>query len=192
VTRCDQEEPLDRRDPQQVIVEHLTAPRRRLTDEPATGGWHSSLWQGGCDARPESIRFLKARSIPGRQLHAVVFEMKHGPRMQWTVPLSQDEEGNWEVEGGAGGGGADLPDQDPPLANLGGGGWPTRFFAGGRLLDASGQVERVRLISSNGTTVEDTVDDRCLLFLTDQPMELPIQVQLYDGTGNMLRQHPFF
>lgn len=183
---------MDRGDPKQVIVQYLTAPRKRLTDEPGTGGWHSVSWQGGCDTRSESIRFLKARNIPGRQLHAVVFEMKNGPRMQWTVPVSQDEEGNWGVDGGASGGGADLPDRDPPVANLGGGGWPTRLYAGGRVLDATGQVGRVRLISSNGTTLEDSVDDRWVLFLTDQPMELPIQVHLYDGIGSMLNQHPFF
>ncbi len=183
---------MDPGDLRQAIAQRLTAPRKRLTDEPTTGGWHSSLWQGGFDARPESIRFLKARSIPGRQLHAVVFEMKDGPWGQWTVPLTQDEEGNWRVEGGAGGGGADLADRDPPVANLGGGGWPTRFYAGGRVLDASGRVERVRLIGLNGTTLEDSVDDRWVLFLTDEPMELPIQVQLYDGIGSMLNQHPFF
>ncbi len=183
---------MDRRDPEQAIVDHLSAPRKRLTDEPASGGWHSGVWQGGCDARPENIRFVKARSIPGRQLHAVVFETKRGLWMQYTVPLTQDQEGTWRVEGGAGGGGVDLPDRDPPVANLGGGGWPTRFYAGGRVLDATGQVERVRLIGSNGTTLDDTVDDRCVLFLTDQPMELPIQVQLYDGTRSMLNQHPFF
>ncbi|MDQ2745526.1 MAG: hypothetical protein M3Z66_24980 [Chloroflexota bacterium] len=182
---------MDRRDAKQAIADHLTAPRTRLADEPVTGGWHSSVWQGGCDARPESIRFLKTRSIPGRQLHAVVFEMKQGPLGQRTCALSQDQDGTWRVEGGAGGG-TDLPDRDPPVANLGGGGWPTRFYAGGRVLDTSGQVGRVRLISSNGTTLEDTVDERWVLFLTDQPMEPPIQVQLYDGTGSMLNQHPLF
>ncbi len=181
---------MDRRDPEPAIVNHLTTPRTRLTDEPATGGWQSSLWQGGCDARPESIRFLKARSIPGRQLHAVEFETQRGLWMRWTCPVTQDEDGNWGVEGGAGGGGADLPDRDPPVANLGGGGWPTRFYAGGRVLDASGQVGRVRLISSNGTTLKDTVDDRWVLFLTDQPMEPPIRVQLFDGTGRIVNQHP--
>jgi len=180
---------MDRRDPKEVIAEHLAVPRKRLSAGPATGGWHAESWQGGFDARPESICFLKEHTIPGRQLHAVVFETRRGLRMHWTCPLTQGKDGNWRVEGGAGGG-ADLPDRNPPWANLGGGGWPNRIYAGGRILDATGQVERVRLIGSNSTTLEDTVDHRWVLFLTDAPVELPIQVQLYDGAGRLLNQHP--
>ncbi len=147
--------------------------------------------RGGFDARPSSICFLKERGIPGRQLHAVVFETEHGPGMQWTCEVAQNEDGDWHVEGGAGGGGS-LPDRDPLCANLGGGGWPNRFYAGGRVLDASGRAKRVQLISSNGMTLEDTVDDGWVLFLTDESVELPVRVRLYDGAGEIINQHPLF
>jgi hypothetical protein len=182
---------MNRRDPQQVIVERLTAARTDVSDGPTPVGWRTQVSQGGFEARPTGISFLKERGIPGRQLHAVTFMTDQGRWMDWTLELVQDEDGNWQVEGGAGGD-SSLRDRDPPTANLGCGGWPNRFYAGGRVLDTARHVERVQLIGSNGTTLEDTVDDGWVLFLTDQPVELPVQVQLYDGAGRMVNYHLLF
>ena len=179
-------------DPKEVIVDWLVQPSVVISESRGEGGLVvGQVRQGGQEADPATIRFLKERSIPGRQIHAVAFEsLMDGRRFNalWTVQLIQDDSGNWQMRGGSGGG-DDGPIREHPWANLGGGGSPDEFCMGGRVIDNGLAIARVRLVTGNGLTPEDSVDDGLVLFLTDQRVELPIHTELYDRPGVPVARH---
>jgi len=180
--------------PEDVIRDYLSSPRILVAAQPVPGtvGWRSEEWTGGCDAQPETIHFLKARSIPGRQVHAVTFQTQSGQAMSWVCYVRQNDAGNWRFVGGAGGSANGSPQRDDPWVNLGGGGWPTQFYAGGRVLDNGRGVVRVRLRAANGVDLEDTVYDGLVLFLTDSTVQLPVEAELMDGVSTIISRHIAF
>jgi len=181
-------------DPRQVIQNQLGASHVIISDTPSPqeGGWRSRPSRSGMGADVSTMRFLKERGIPRRQVHAVTFDTVEGQQMRFTCDLAQDNDGNWHVKGGTGSSADDSPVRATPWANLGGGGWPANFYAGGVVLDNGSDVARVRLIAANGTLMEDTVDAGVVLFVTDQRVELPLQAELYDRNGRMVGQHVAF
>jgi len=143
------------------------------------------------------VTLLKERSILHRQVHAVTFVDGTGQSYYFICFVTQDAQGNWHFEmGGGGGHGGDCqdhPGRPHPWANLAGGGWDDRFWAGGEIYDDGFHVECVRLIGSNGQGVEDTVDETgYVIFVTDQKMHVPVQVELYNRAGDLVGQHKRF
>lgn len=177
--------------PEHVIREYLSAARLVLTSQSVPGavGWRAETSSGGLDARPETIHFIKMRSIAQRQVHVVAFETQADQRMRFTCCVRQDDTGMWHFAGGAGGTANGSPRHDHPWVNLGGGGWPQQFYAGGEVLDNGLDVVRVRLRSASGTEMEDTVDDGVVLFLTDDEVRMPVFAELFDRSGNVVGQH---
>jgi hypothetical protein len=180
--------------PEDVIRDYLSSPRMPVAPQlvPGTVGWRSEVSWGGCDAQPETMRFLKARSIPGWQVHAVTFQTRSGQAMSWVCSVLRDDTGDWRFVGGAGGAADGSPQRDEPWVNLGGGGWPAQFYAGGCVLDHGRGVVRVRLRAANSVVMEDTVDDGLILFLTDSMAQLPIEAELMDGVGTIVSRHVAF
>lgn len=179
------------RSPEQVIRDYLSAPRILVASQPTPGttGWRAETSVGGGDARPQTIQFGKVRSIAQRQVHAVTFETLAGLRMHGAYAVHQDRTGEWQVAGGAGGAVNGSPRRGHPWVNLGGGGWPRQFYAGGHVLEHGGAIVRVRLRAANGTVLEDTVDDDVVLFLTDDPVHVPVDAELLDLNGQVVSQH---
>ncbi|MFI5272476.1 MAG: hypothetical protein ACHQ4H_05515 [Ktedonobacterales bacterium] len=176
---------------QQAIRDRLSARRIPIASRSVSGvaGWRAETSSGGFDAKSETIQFGKVRSIPQRQIHAVTFETLDGRRMRFTCCVRQDSTGDWQFAGGAGGAENSDPRRGRPWVNLGGGGWPARFFAGGHVLEHGGVVVRVRLRAANGTVLEDTVDDEMVLFLTDSDVQMPVYAELLDRSGQVVSQH---
>ncbi len=167
-------------DPKQEIINKLTRlllPRASAPNEKEEG--------------QRTLRFLKERCIAGRQVHFVLFEDKKGQKMHFTCYVEQDIGGNWQFRGAAGDGitGTPGPVVEQGWANLGGGGMPDHFYAGGYVADHGLDVTHVRLIAKNGVVVEDTVEDGIVLFLTDQPVALPIEAEIYDRSGKLVYKH---
>ena len=154
---------------------------------------------GGMGAKASTVQFVKERSTPNRQIHAVTYEDAVGHSYLFVCVVTLDGEGNWRVEAGGGGGDAG---ENParlgrsyPWANLAGGGWETNFWAGGRITDAGSDVVRVRLIGSNGEILEDVADDTGLVLFIAVPgqiMRVPVQVELYTRTGELAGRHTWF
>ncbi len=155
-------------DPKDAIIAYISAPSIMISDvlAPTTQGWRGQLSKGGLGARSESIRFVKERQLPYRQLHYVTFEDEKGMPMHFTCYVIEDDDGTWKVQGAAGGSGRG-PQRSALWANLGGGGGQ-QFYAGGRVEHSGQEVARVHLLSANGILLEDSVDDDIVLFLADQ------------------------
>jgi hypothetical protein len=95
------------------------------------------------------------------------------------------------MSGGSGGGGDDLPVREP-WVNLSGGGWPDRFYAGGRVLTAGMDIARVRLTCANNVVLEDDAAGGVVLFITEERAQLPATVELYDRADARVATHEAF
>ncbi|HEX9068442.1 MAG TPA: hypothetical protein VF807_06705 [Ktedonobacterales bacterium] len=177
--------------PHNVIIAYLATPQVVTAEKQYPGGVVAQSGHGGMDADPLSFRFVKARAIAHRELHAVEYATRQGRRVTFICSLVEDGQGGWRFEGGAGGGLGPLPEGWRPYANLGGGGWGRRasFYAGGIVHAGEQAVARVRLIAANGVTLEDTVDGGYVLFLTDELIAMPCTVELYDSAGVVMATH---
>ena len=123
--------------PEQAIIDELSRPPGRITDlsvgRPCRAS-SSVAW----DSSPISTQELR-QAPPGRRAARVLrdirgrtparlglLEMKYG----YLVELASD--GEWRTFGGAGGADSLSGRATQPGVNLGGGGWPGHFYAGGR------------------------------------------------------------
>ena len=195
-------------DPKQVIIEYLSLPEGEVVSQPdanAPAVQKDGRWVlpgtmqrgGGMGARASTVRFLKERALPQRQVHAVTFEDETGQPWHFIGFVAQDAQGHWRFEMGGGGGGGSGSDprhplRDHPWANLAGGGWEDRFWAGGWVVDNGLEVTRVRLTGRNGRVLEDFVDNGLVLFVTDQKVRVPVQVELYNRSDELVGQHSWF
>jgi hypothetical protein len=157
------------------------------------GGWRSAISRGaGHDADPVTIRFIKHRSIRGRELHAVAFADRAGRRYRYLVGVVRGSDGDWELSGLAGGGEHDPP-RDQPWVNFCGWGWPRAFFGGGWVTgNGSRTAARVRLRFLRGLALEDSVDDGVVLLIADARVDMPATAEVLDANGSLLASHSAF
>ncbi|GHO87939.1 hypothetical protein [Dictyobacter formicarum] len=175
-------------DPKQEIVNRLTRLLVPRSSKVPAGNLHESTQE----SKNKTLQFLKERSLPGRRAYIAVFENEQGKEVYFTCYVEEDAHGNWQFRGAAGDGimGTNPgPIVERAWANLGGGGMPDHFYAGGLVADHDQNVARVRLIAKNGTVIEDEVENGMVLFLSGQRIDLPIQAELYDAAGNLIYSH---
>ena len=136
----------------------------------------------------DTIRLVKSRGGPDRQISYVTCGGPRGTESwHWTVVASRGASGSWSVHGVAGGGGVGaLPQRRVPWANLGGNWGRDGFRAGGTVEDAGKNVSRVRLTDARGRPFEDTVDDGVVLFMSEEPVSMPMHVDLLDVHGDVV------
>src|SRR5260370_4321454 len=136
-------------DPKQVIIDYLSLPEGEIISQPDPDTpavlkdgrlVRPGILRrgGGMGARPASVRFLKERSIPHRQVPAVTFEEELGQQWDYVCFVAQDAKGRWHFESGGGGGTSGAvtgsPMRSGPWANLADVGSETRFCAAAHLL----------------------------------------------------------
>jgi hypothetical protein len=144
-----------------------------------------------------TARCIKHRRSRCRHVYFVTFHasIPHlGPdthECHYVFPVGRDAAGQWQLVGGAGGAGG-VPKRPTPWVNLGGGGWPDRFYAGGRIGSAGTDVARVQLRFSNGVTLEDDSEGGVALFITEESVLMPATAVLYDAAGGEVARHPAF
>jgi hypothetical protein len=139
----------------------------------------------------DTIRLVKSRGGPARQISYLTCDADGGLRgtesWHWTVVASRGASGSWSVQGVAGGGGVGaLPQRRVPWANLGGNWGRDGFRAGGTVEDAGKNVSRVRLTDARGRPFDDTVDDGVVLFMSEEPVSMPMHVDLLDAYGDVV------
>ena len=174
---------VEEHDPKQVIIYDLLHPR-------ITYDWRSAIVK-------ETIHFFRLHSSGHRQVHIVTYEDINGRKFDYIVDVSQNESGVWQVNGSSGsfyeGGFRKEPSYSFPWVRISGNGWGNlgngwgnHFYAGGYLTSNALEAERVRLIFKNGVILEDTVQDDTVLFITDQKVQVPVRVEVYKGSGELI------
>lgn len=185
-------------DPRQTVIEFLSAPVAQshstviiAGDETTQHGTRRT--SGGLGAIASTIRFLKERAVEHFYACIVTFEDVKGQPWEMVCLVQQDEQRNWILRNGSGG----VPCHMKPMKEsnmqatgvvlVSGPGTEGGFFAGGYIVGpAAHTIIRVRLISHNGVTLDDVVnaeDDGRVLFVTEQDVEAPIRIELYDDDG---------
>jgi hypothetical protein len=76
--------------------------------------------------------------------------------------------------------------------NLGGGGWPDHFYAGGEIYRAGADIAQVELRFATGVTLSDDADADVALFITESAVQLPATAALLDPAGNEIRSETAF
>lgn len=177
-------------DPRQIIIDYLSMPVKVIATIPASDDqvWRTRITNGGWGAKAETIRFLKMREIPGRQLYAVTFENEEDQDQLFICYLVQDKCGRWQFRGGAGGSHMQGLVRNDSQANSGANSHPDDFYAGGYVADPSLEIECVRLVANNGLVLEDTVQEGVVLFVTEQSVSAPLQAEFYDRLGTLVDQ----
>jgi hypothetical protein len=147
-----------------------------------------------------TVRFLRAKSIPGWYLLEVTYDDDEGSQQQRTMIFRRDEQGRWiAVSGGTS---SDLqalvtewlvPIRDHPLIFVSGskGGHADgsrEFVAHGEVFDNGFEVVRVRLSNDAGQTFEDVVEDGLVLFaaLQREEVQWPMRAELYDQADKLV------
>lgn len=182
-------------EPRRVLAERLATPEGEVvwSSPDSASGWQAETRSGGgAGADPASIRFLKERGAGPSRLYAVAFRTRSGRDRFWLAGVEQGPGGRWALAGAAGGG-LDDPPSERPWLNLCGWGWPDRLRAGGRVAGRGWEAaRRARLTLADGRVLEDTVEDRVVLFALDGGDSTPVAVEILDGAGGTLSVHPAF
>jgi hypothetical protein len=176
---------MSHQDPKQEVINQITRLLLPRTNKIPAGNVDE-------ETPHKTLRFLKERTLPGRSVFITVFEDERQQQLHVTCYVEQDTHGNWHFRGAAGDGimgGSPGPVVEQAWANLGGGGMPDHFYAGGFVANHERNIVRVRLVCKNGTILEDLVENDMVLFLTDQHVDLPIVAELYDQMNNLIYSH---
>ncbi|MGH2881259.1 MAG: hypothetical protein ACRDPA_00915 [Solirubrobacteraceae bacterium] len=182
--------------PEQAVIDELSTPPGTIAER-QRGAPTPSIVTGGVGfvADPDTLRFVKHRQAGDRHVFYVTFAAKH-PRlglleMTYACPVEPAPDGGWRTFGGAGGAGT--PGRaSQPWVNLGGGGWPDHFYAGGEIYRAGADIAQVELRFANGVTLSDDADADVALFITESPVQLPATSVLLDPAGNKIRSRTAF
>jgi hypothetical protein len=183
--------------PEQAILDDLARPLGTWTPsgEPSEGGWQAGTLVGGRGDVVDllTLRVVKTRCSPTRRAVFVTYRAvnpRHGSTPHDVHALYE----LWPVDGGwaardvmSGGGGE--PAWTRPTVNLGGGGWPDRFSAGGTVHGGGHAIVRVQLRFDNAVVLEDDTIDAAVVFVTDEHVEPPTTAVLYDESGREVRAH---
>jgi hypothetical protein len=190
------------RDPHQVILEELRSYEQSPSDLLTVVGEHDELnrfirpikYKLGLPhgAKMATVRFLKERSLPGYQVHAIAFEDTAGLWWRLFCLVVQESSGNWFVGGCSGTAGNDAisrPFSRYPKLILSGDS-NGHFYAGGSVIDDTRLgIVRVRLLSNGELIGEDTVQDDLVVFVSDQSVQMPVQSEFYNQLGEFVGCH---
>lgn len=185
---------------EQAVIDELSRPPGRITDlaEPQRGAPTPSVVTGGLGfvADLGTLRFVKHRQAGERHVFYVTFAAEHLRlgllEMKHAYPVEPASDGGWRTFGGAGGAGILSGRATQPGVNLGGGGWPDHFYAGGEIYRAGADIAQVELRFANGVTLSDDADADVALFVTESSVQLPATAVLLDPAGTEIRSETAF
>jgi hypothetical protein len=184
---------LQNSDPEQAIVSYLSQP----SEIHAALFPEAGLTAQDYAAQAGTFHFTKKRSSPPFQLHTVQYKNKAGHLLQCLCCLEQDSINQWHVINNQ-----EIKVNDryttteqqqqfhagQPWVQLSGGG-EAPFWASGDVIANGFEITYVRLRSKNGYILEDRVQDGSVVFITNQKIQLPVEVELYGPSDILLRRY---
>jgi len=186
--------------PEQAVIDALSEPPGTTTvlAEPRRGVPTPTVVSGGLGFVSDlgTLRFIKHRQAGDRHVFYVTCMAEHLRlgllEVRYAYPVEPAPHGGWRIVGGAGGAGSFSDRATQPGVNLGGGGWPDHFYAGGQIYRADAEIAQVELRFANGVTLSDDADADVALFITESTVQLPATAVLLDPAGNEIRSETAF
>ena len=173
--------------PEQAVEDWLRRMGEVSTSEPA-GGVPSGtrLTRSPNPAVLSSMKFVKRRTIPGRQVHALSYsDTAAGDKWFWIMRLIEDAEGSWRVCGGGGGSG-ESPEREAPWINLAGSWGKYGLALGGRVAGrGADRAASARLRIGDSVFVDD-VRNGVVTFVTSDPTAGTAAIELLAQDGSIL------
>ena len=180
---------------EQAVFDHVTSEPGPVTwtGPRSQGGWQASTeGPGGAGADPATVRFRKSRVLSGRQLHMVDFDGGDGRPRHAIVLTWQGPRGAWLVAP-AGGGSGLAPCQRDSWVNFNAQWNADMFAAGGHVLGHEAEsAHLVRLTFADGTVLEDTVENKVVLFFTEPGVAFPARAEIRNAAGDLLAEYDAF
>lgn len=179
--------------PEAAIVAHLVrAPAVTSTSQPSPGGWTSSTGGSGPGADPATIVFQRTRMLPSCQMRQVGFFNHRGIPEEWVIRTWQEPDGTWVVAP-CGGGSPGPSRRAKPWINFTAGFGAHGFSAGGNIEGTGSEhAHSVRLTFADGNTIDDTVENRIVLFFEPIQVAFPADVEILDESGRRLANYKEF
>lgn len=175
-----------------IVATLVIQPAVPITSKTGSG-WTASVGSGGGPgADPASIVFQKTRILPTCRMHSVAFTNDRGIPVQWVIRTWRKSDRSLVVAP-VGGGGGHGPVRTKPWVNFAAQWGPEHFAAGGHV-EGSGseQAVRVRLIFTDGLTLEDSVDAGIVLFFEPRSVVFPANVEILDEHGELFTKYKEF
>jgi len=179
--------------PRQAIIDFLSAPVSTpdsaitITSD-AKERLGAMYTGGGMGAVADTIRFLKERTVPLHYAALLTFADTNGKMWEFACFARQEGGHTWVFKGG--GSVSDKNNGRQPHANLAGGWAEGGFYAGGIVHGNGIEVAHAKIVSVDGLTFEDTVENGRVLFVTDrEDIFAPVRVLLYDAAGVVVNSH---
>ena len=180
---------------EQAVADYLAAEPGPLlgAGPPSPGGWVASVRAGGgAGADLATVWFRKTRVFPACQMHSVVFATPAGRPRSSVLRTWRQPGGTWAV-GPIGGGGGPGPYRSRPWVNFSAQFRTDLFAAGGEVIgEGAEQAATVRLTFTNGTAIEDTVENGVVLFATSPGPESRARVEILSDAGAVLAEYDEF
>jgi hypothetical protein len=175
-----------------IVATLMREPGVPTASKRAGNGWTASVaGGGGPGADPATIEFQKTRILPTCQMHSVAFTNNRGIPVEWVIRTWQNSDRSWVVAPVGGGGHAPL--RTKPWVNSAAQFGPDHFAAGGHVEGSvSEQAVKVRLIFTDGFTLEDSVDAGIVLFFEPRSLVFPADVEIIDEHGGLLTKYKEF
>ena len=179
--------------PEQAVIDELSRPPGTITDvaEPQRGARTPSIVTGGLGfvADLDTLRFVKHRHARDGHVFYVTFAANH-PRLgllerKYAYAVEPARDGGWRIRR-CRRRRHPLRPRDPTRGDLGGGGWPDQFYAGGGIYRAGADIAQVELRVANGATLS-AADADVALFIIDSSVQLPATAVLLDPAGDEIR-----
>jgi hypothetical protein len=186
--------------PEQAVIHELSGPPGTITAlaEPRSGAPTPTVVTGGLGflADLDTLRFVKHRQAGKRHVFYVTCVAEHlrlgSLEVRYAYPVEPAPDGGWRTVGGSGGAGCFSGRATHAGVNLGGGGWPDHFYAGGQIYRAGADIAQVELRFANGVTLSDDADADVALFITEGSVQLPATAVLLGPSGNEVRSEAVF
>ena len=176
-----------------IVATLVMEPAVPITSKTGGSGWTASVGSGGGPgADPTTIVFQKTRILPTCQMHSVAFTNDRGIPVQWVIRTWRKSDRS-VVVAPVGGGGGHGPVRTNAWVNFAAQWGPEHFAAGGHVEgNGSEQAVNVRLIFTDGYTLEDSVDAGNVLFFEPRSVVFPADVEILDEHGGRLTKYKEF
>ena len=140
----------------------------------------------------DTIRILKEQRRAHRIFYIVTYTTSHQQQLYASIVVHQTESGFWDFEGFQMMGGtwvSKFPQKPPPQVAFTVSSNQDYSFVGVAVLSNEVQVASISLIDAQGLVFEDQLENSAVLFVTDQWIQMPLEIALYDHAHLLVGQH---